>query len=175
LYVGQSPAATLEVTDNEGVVAVDGVLVVAQLASNDAPTTAKARGEIEIVMDAESRNTCAAKQSLRGVVAKSRGWPKPPTECCRAPDSLQARPGDVPRWRYVVTRSRIVCVTVVDVRIMRMRMNKRLMRVFMGVWRLGILAGRMLMLMMLIMDVPVSMRDWLVRVTMHVPFGEVQP
>ena len=62
-----------------------------------------------------------------------------------------------------------------DVWIMRMRMNKGLMRVFMGVRRVGILTRCVLMPVVLIMHVHVRVRRWLMRVKVHVSLGEMQP
>ena len=62
-----------------------------------------------------------------------------------------------------------------DVRIMFVRMNEPLVRVFVTVRRFGTLLSRMLMPMVLIMDVPMGVRDRLVHVKMLVSLGEMQP
>ena len=70
---------------------------------------------------------------------------------------------------------RVVCVAVVDVGIMCMRMDKPLVRVFMTVRRVGILIRCVFMLVVLIMDMPVRVGDWLMRVKVRVSLGEMQP
>ena len=62
-----------------------------------------------------------------------------------------------------------------DVWIMRMRMNKGLMRVFMSVRRVGILTRCVLMPVVLIMNVHVRVRNWLMRVKVDVSLSEMQP
>ena len=71
--------------------------------------------------------------------------------------------------------SPVVRVAVMDVRIMFMRMNKSLVRVFMTVRLFGTFLSRMLMLMVLIVYVPMGVRDRLVHVEMLVSLGEMEP
>ena len=62
-----------------------------------------------------------------------------------------------------------------DVGIMCMRMNKPLVRVFMSMRLVGILTCCVLMLVVLIMNVHVRVCNWLMRVKVDVPLGEMQP
>ena len=68
-----------------------------------------------------------------------------------------------------------MAVPMVDVGIMGVSVDHRPMTVRMAVrlaWRD---AGRMLMLMMSVMDVPMVMLEWFVRMLMAVRFGQMQP
>lgn len=69
----------------------------------------------------------------------------------------------------------VVCVAVMDVRIMFMGMNEGFMSVFMSVRRLGTLAREVLMLVVRIVDVPMRMGNPLMRVNVLVSFGKMQP
>ena len=61
-----------------------------------------------------------------------------------------------------------MCVTVVDVGIMFMRVNEPLVRVFVTVGLVRTLISRMLVLVVLIMNVAMGVRDRLMRVKMLV-------
>lgn len=66
-------------------------------------------------------------------------------------------------------------MAVVQVGIMSMSMHHRRMAVPVTMWFVGVDAGRMFMLVMRVMNVPVIMLKRLVGMIMNMGFGQVQP
>ena len=64
-------------------------------------------------------------------------------------------------------------MAMMQVRIMRVRMNQRLVSMDMRMWFAGRISGRVRMLMMLVMPMQMLMDPWFVSMQMGVVLGEM--